>query len=160
MADPVSAVMLGSMAINTIGGISQASAEKKAGQYNAKILRTNAAIKRTLAKDALDRGDRSEAFHRMEVADLKADQRARMLAGGQTITGSNSRMLDDTAFYGELDALTIRANAGKESWAYNVDAESLDMQAQLAEMGGTASSNATLLTTGAQLASQWVTYGS
>ena len=94
----------------------------------------------------------------MEVGDLKDDQKTRMLAGGQTITGSNSRILDDTAFYGEMDALTIRRNASEEAWGFNTEAENYDMQAQLAEMGGQASANATILTGAGQVASDWYNY--
>lgn len=158
MADPVTAIGAGSLILNGIGAISEANAEKKAGAYNAKIHRTNAAIKRKLAADALKRGETSEAWHRMEVADMKADQRARMMAGGQTITGSNSRILDDTAFFGELDALTIRQNAAREAWGHEVEADNYDMQAQLAEMGGQNAATATIITGASQVAQGWANY--
>lgn len=146
------ALAVGSLALNLFGASKQASAEKKAAKYNASILRRNAQIRRDMAKKELQVGDQDEASQRDKTAALKADQRARMLAGGQTLTGSNSKILDDTAFYGELDALTIRSNAAQQSQAFELDAESLDMQANLAEMGGSASAAGTLLTAGAQVA--------
>lgn len=156
--EPLTLLAIGSTALNIFGGMKKASAEKKAAAYNANILRRNASIRRQMAKRELAKGDKAEAAHRNQVADLKADQRARMLAGGQTLTGSNSKILDDTAIYGELDALTIRSNAANQAWSYDVDAESLDMEANLAEMGGSSSATSTLLTTGAQVASNWMNY--
>lgn len=141
--------------LQLIGGAKSASAKKKAGKYNANIARTNAGIQRRLAKDAVKRGDKDEAFHRMDVAQLKSDQKARMLAGGMTHTGSNSRILDDTAIMGELDALTIRHNAGTEAWGHEVNAQGLDMQAELAEMGGNADAFSTVINTGSQVAQTW-----
>jgi hypothetical protein len=160
MADPVSGIMIGSMILGGIGSVAEANAQKKAGAYNAKIHRTNAAIKRKMAKDALQRGDTTEARHRMDVADLKADQRARMLAGGQTLTGSNSAILDDTAFYGEMDALTIRQNAAREAWGHNVEAENYMMQADLAEMGGNNAATSTIITGAAQVGQQYANWAS
>ena len=141
--------------LQLLGGATSASAEKKAGDYNAKIARTNAGIQRRLAKDAIKRGDKDEAWHRMDVAQLKSDQKAKMLAGGMTHTGSNSRILDDTAIMGELDALTIRSNAETEAWGHDVNAQGLDMQANLAEMGGNANAFATVINTGSQVAQTW-----
>ena len=137
------------------GSHKEAQAQKDAGRYNAKIYRMNASIKRKMAQDSLKRGDTAEAWHRMDVADVKADQRARMLAGGQTITGSNSRILDDTAFFGELDALTIRQNAAREAWGHETEAKNYGMQAELAEKGGQSAANATIITGASQAAGTW-----
>lgn len=151
--EPISTgLAVGGLLLNMWGGNKKAKAEKKAGKYNAKILRRNAQIRRDMAKRELAVGDKNEAQHRDKVAALKSDQRARMLAGGQTLTGSNSMILDDTALRGELDALTIRNNHAQQSNAFMLDAESLDMQGNLAQMGGAASAAGTLLTTGAQVA--------
>ena len=143
------------VAMQIFGSSKEAKAQKEAGQYNAKIYRMNASIKRKMAQDSLKRGDTAEAWHRMDVADVKADQRARMLAGGQTITGSNSRILDDTAFFGELDALTIRQNAAREAWGHETEAKNYGMQAELAEKGGQSAANATIITGAAQAAGTW-----
>jgi hypothetical protein len=42
----------------------------------------------------------------------------------------------DAAFLGELDALTVRTNAAREAWGYQVQAEDLRRHAQIARKEG------------------------
>jgi len=158
MVDPLTAIAVIGTGAKLLGGGKKAKSERKAGRANAKVHEENAAIRRIMAKDATQRGDVSEGQHRMKVAGLKSDQKAAMMAGGTTMTGSNSRILDDTDLYGELDALTIRRNAGMEAWGLNKQADIDMMNADAAKQGGAAAANNTILTTAAQVGSTWGSY--
>jgi len=156
--DPVTGAMIVGSGLQLMGSGKQASAQRKSGRANARVLRENAAVRRIMARDALQRGDTAEAQQRMDVAAIKSDQKARMLAGGQALTGSNSRILDDTDFYGELDALTIRRNAQMEAWQLNKQADIDLLNADAAAAGGGTSANATILGGAAQVAGNWFNY--
>lgn len=149
------AVMLASGGLQLAGGIMDARAQKESGKYNAKISRYNAGIKLAMAKDALRRGEIAESESRMQTGQVKADQRARILAGGGTLGGSNAALLRDTTTFGELDALRIRSNSEREAWESRVEAQGLRQQANLYEAQGSAGSTASILGGVGSAASTW-----
>lgn len=123
-------------ASTVVGGASaiyQADASAKASMYNSQVMSMNAVLAERRAKDALERGAKAEQAKRMEVAQLQGRQRAAMAANGVDITyGSALDTIVDTAYLGELDALTIRRNAAREAYDFNVDAVSGRADAGLA----------------------------
>lgn len=156
MAGPlVVGLMVGSSLLQMYGAKKNADASRKAGQFNARIAENNAIIQRSLAKDARKRGEINEANYRTQQGQRKSQQRVQMLAGGGSLTGSNSAILDDTDVFGELDALMIRSNSEREAWEHEVDAFNFDQQGKLARMGGENAATSALLSGGGNVASQW-----
>jgi hypothetical protein len=103
----------------------QASASAEASRYNAQISEMNATLAQRRAKDAIERGKQAEQQKRLEVAQLQGRQRAAMAANGIDLSfGSPLDTLIDTAYLGEIDALTIRRNAAHEAYDHEVDAVS------------------------------------
>jgi hypothetical protein len=100
-----------------IGGVStymQTSAAQDSAEAQAKIFKFQ-------RDDALARGRREEELVRARVAKMKAMQRAAYGASGAVVDyGSALDVLEDSAYYGELDALNTRANFAREAWGYQV----------------------------------------
>lgn len=154
MCDLMMALTLGSTLIGGIGQMQQANATAAAANYNAQIADMNAKISERRAIDAIERGKVEEQKKRQEVGKIKGQQIVAMSANGVDLTfGSPLDVLVDTAVLGELDALTIRSNAYRESYDYQVDAANKRAQANLhrmeassAKQGGWLSAAGTLLT--------------
>jgi hypothetical protein len=116
----------------------QYAAQAQASQYNAQVAEMNATLADRAAKDAIERGATEEQRKRMEVAQLQGRQRAAMAANGVDLTfGSPLDTLVDTAVMGELDALTIRRNAAREAYDFDVQGMNYRADATLSRMGAT-----------------------
>lgn len=80
-----------------------------------------AALGEIQAKDAIARGAQEESKFRQGVRGLIGSQRAGFAAGNIDVSyGSAVDVQAESAFMGELDALTIRTNAAREAWGYRV----------------------------------------
>lgn len=142
MCDVTLALAATSAVIGGVGAVYSASANSAASKYNQQIATMNAELSRRRAKDALERGANEEQQKRLEVAQLKGHQLAAAAANGVDVSfGSPLDAMIDTAALGELDALTIRRNAARESYDYEVQA--VNGQAEAALHGMNASSQMT-----------------
>ncbi len=109
-----------------VGGAAQYR-QLDAAQDQAKY---DATLKKYQARDAAQRGQREEELVRARVAKIRAMQRAAFAASGVvTDYGSSLDVLEDTTYYGELDALTTRANFEREAWGYRAEARSAENRA-------------------------------
>lgn len=119
MCDPVTAVLAVGTVVNFANGMNQAKAVGYAGQANRQIANNNAALSDMQASDAITRGVIEERNQRLITKNTIGQQRAAYGARGiQVNTGSPADVMADTAKFGELDALTIRYNAKRESEFY------------------------------------------
>jgi len=110
----------------------RAAAESMAGlhEYNASIARMQAA-------DAIERGAEDEARFRQSLNLLIGTQTAATAANNIDVNyGSAVDVRADAAFLGEMDALTIRTNAAREAWGFNVAATDYGMRAEIARKEG------------------------
>lgn len=169
-----SVVSIGSTLLGAFGAAKEASANKEAFQYRAAIARRNSEIALLAAEearsrgeiqatDAIARGIQAESQQRSRVRRLIGEQRVALGASGvQVDAGTGGDIQADTAALGELDALTIRSNTEREVRAarlaatdagaqFEQQALSLQDEAQLAELGGTAAGTAGALNVGATL---------
>jgi hypothetical protein len=123
MCDLVTGLAVASTVIGGAAALQQADSSAKASRYNAQVAEMNAVLSQRRAKDASERGAKAEQQKRMEIAALQGRQRAAMAANGVDVNyGSALDTLIDTAYLGELDALTIRRNAAREAYDFEVDA--------------------------------------
>lgn len=135
MCDLSMVLMLGSTLLGAAGQIQQANATAAAADYNAKVGEMNAKLSERRARDAIERGKAEEQRKRLEVGRLQGQQRAAMAANGVDLSfGSPLDTIVDTAVLGELDALTIRSNAYRESYDREVDAANQRAGVQLNRM--------------------------
>lgn len=135
-------------------------AQNKQNKYQEKVAKNNALINENLAKDAENRGAIDEANHRLKVAQMKSSQRAKFGATGADVNlGSALEVQADTAMMGELDALTIRSNAGREAYGYRGNASNIQSQSRLNSMAAKNNQVNTLLTGTSKVAGQWYQMG-
>lgn len=126
-----------------------AYASYKSGKINQQIAEKNAQVTDFQSSDAVYRGEIEEDNLRLEVRRIIGAQRAAY--AGQNVDvneGSASVAQEDTAYLGELDALTIRNNAAREAFGYKVESFNQRSQGTLDRMRGTNQAATTLLTAG------------
>lgn len=114
----------------------------------------NATVARQRAEDERARGRVQERRFRGQVGDLIGRQIAGF--GGQNVIldgTSAERVIGDTAFVGELDALEIRNNAALRAMGLEFEAEQFEFQGDLAKRQSRIDAFSGLLT-GAFLTSQ------
>ena len=89
------------------------------------------------SQDAIARGTEAENSYRTQVRGIIGQQRAGIAANNIDVAfGSAVDTQADAAFLGELDALTIRTNAAREAWGYDVQASDLTARAAIARRTG------------------------
>lgn len=132
-----------------IGDLFQGRARQRQFDFAESMYDANAGVARLQAGDALSRGHLAEQRHRIDTKRLVGSQRAAL--GAQGIDVNRDSALDvqaDTMAMGELDALTIRNNAVREAWGYEVQAANYGNQAILAGRAGRTAFEGSLLTSG------------
>lgn len=111
---------------------SQAAAGAQQG-YLAQLSRQRQQIAEQQANDALQRGQVAEQKQRDLTAQRIGTQQAALAAQGTDLEGSPTDILSDTARTGEQDALTIRNNAAREAYGYQVQGAGYGADAALRE---------------------------
>jgi len=118
------------MASTAIGGVMGAFGELGAGEaqsndlnYRAMIALYNKQLDDRKAQMASEAGEVGAATIGMKTRAAVGQERAQQSAGGiDSTTGSAATVQQATRQLGMLDAATVRANAAKEAWGYQVDA--------------------------------------
>jgi hypothetical protein len=142
--DPATAMMIGSTLISAKGAIDQ-------GNYASKVAENNALSAKYAADDALARGAVEEQKTRDQTRALMGRQRAALAANGiNTGSGTGSLLLQDAASAGEFDALTVRNNAMKQAYGFNVQADNLLAEGKATKAASRGQAMGTLLTGGSK----------
>lgn len=133
------ALAAGGTAAQAIGQYKSGQAQKAAGaaqadvsESQAQVADYNANVAKLQATDAIERGDEQEARYRTQIRSAIGGQRAGF-AGGNVDVGFGSAVdvQGDAAALGELDALTIKTNAAREAWGYQVQSYDYSQQAAI-----------------------------
>jgi len=129
VCDPVTALLVGSTATSTIGGVLTLQSQAAAARYQAQVARANAAYAEQRALDAMERGaERIQALRR-EGGQLFGAQMASLAAGNLDLGyGSPLDVLVETRTGIELDTLRERRNAlleaedyRRQGWSYRAE---------------------------------------
>lgn len=113
------------------------TAQREASESQADLSDFNAQVAELQAKDAIARGQDEEQRFRSRVRQAIGNQRADFAAGNIDVnSGSALDVQADSAFLGEMDALTIRTNAAREAWGFEVAAEDLHRRGQIQRKEG------------------------
>ena len=140
------ALFLTGAGVSALGGLSAADQQADALGYNEKVAKLQ-------AEDAKARGHLDVLRLRLDLRKLIGSQRVQAAAQGIAIDdGSALQAQTDAAFMAELDAETIRNNAAREAWGYQVQAHKFATQAQQVKAAATNNAIAGLLGAGAQVA--------
>jgi hypothetical protein len=121
-----------SAAVGAYGAASAASAKAQADAYNAKVAKANQQIALNNADSAAQSGEAQAGAEgeksRANAGTIKANEAA---SGVDINSGSAVDVQASQASLGKLDALTIRTNAAKAAYGYQVQASGEGDTAQL-----------------------------
>lgn len=146
------AVTAASAAYGVKTSMDNQKAQNNAAEYQAKILERNAQVAEINAGYVEKQGKIDEKQHRLMVSSAIGTQRATGAGSGALVgDGSNLDLTQDTAGFGEIDALTIRRNASVDAWKVRNQVVDLESQAALsrAKKGSVGSAAGGSLLTGA-----------
>lgn len=130
-------------AAHVVGQVKSGNAARKAGEAEQRRLEFNAGVAEQQAGDALQRGFTEESRFRTQVRALVGTQRVGLAGQGVRVdTGSARDVQQDARYLGNLDALTIRANAAQEAWGFRQQATDYRMGGQTAAAAGRAAQTA------------------
>lgn len=139
-----------------VSALMSAQQNKQAGEASAAANMQNAAISRMQAQDSLQRGEFESDQQRLKTTGAIGSQRAGFAGNGVDVnSGSASIVQEDTAALGELDALTIRNNAARQAWGYDVQADQYEQAAGNAKKSANNAIMGGLVSTGAKAASTY-----
>lgn len=112
-------------------------AMRESANSQADLADYNANVAELQADDAIARGLDEETRFRTRVRGAIGTARTEFAAGNIDVSmGTAADVQADAAYLGELDALTIRTNAGREAWGFKVQAEDLTRRGQIARKEG------------------------
>ncbi|MCW5737790.1 MAG: hypothetical protein KIS73_26960, partial [Enhydrobacter sp.] len=116
-----------------VGQMNQQAAMGAQQSYLAQQARQRQQLADQQARDAIQRGQVAEQKQRDLTAQRIGSQTAALAAQGTDLEGSPTDILGDTKRAGELDALTIRNNAAREAWGYQVQGAGFGADATMRE---------------------------
>ena len=109
------------LGVVALGTASTAYGKVRAGNETQSIYNQNAQYADLQANDAIQRGEiDAKKMHRKTEQVIGAQRTSFAAQGVDVNKGSAIDVQADTAYLGELDALTIKSNAAKEAWGYRV----------------------------------------
>lgn len=107
--------------VSTLGALDQGAAASHAAKFNAAVAGANSVVSKQNASFAANAGEEqaaiSQAKTRAAVGSTKAAQSA---SGVDVNSGSSVDVRASQAAIGQLDAMTIRTNAAREAYGYQV----------------------------------------
>jgi hypothetical protein len=147
-------LMAAAMVTTAAAGAYAADTQKKAGEYQAQVAEQNANLDEHRANQVATIGAIEEERKRAQVRQMAGTQRANLAAQGIDLqSGTALDIIDETYTFGEVDALTIRANAMQEAWGYKTSATNERNSGRMAKWSGKRQATGTYLSTAANVAS-------
>lgn len=134
MCDPVTATLVviavAGAGTAAYGAHQQASAQKKSAKFQAAVARNNQVIAKRKAETERKRGKQEERNYRSKLEQIKGKQRSGFAGSGVVVDSDTAfEMLGDTAYLGEIDALTIRNNADQRAYGFEVQGMNFEANA-------------------------------
>ena len=120
--------------------------QRQNAAFEGEVAARNAAVQDQQAQQATELGAIAEQEQRQRTQRIISAQKSAMGSSGIEIgSGTFGNLLDDSAYMGEQDAQTIRANAAKQAWGYRVSSDLTSLQGDMARRAGNANANGSLL---------------
>lgn len=153
-------------AVSAYGAIQTANAQSAASSAAAQQAQNNATLAQNAANDATARGVVAQQQKANQTNQLLGQQRAGLAANGvDPNSGTAVNLQSDTAGNGELDQLTIGANAAREAAGYQAQGMNYTTQASVDEASSQNDLSAGALKAGSSIiggagsvASSWYSY--
>lgn len=149
MCEPTTILMGAGLAASVFSQYQTGKQAQAVGDYNAHVSDLK-------AEEARKVGAAAEQQQLAKTKQVMGAQRAGMGASGlQVDSGTFGNLLEDTAKFGELDALTARSNALKQAWGYEQEAVNSRLQGAMASRAGSLNAFGSLLGGGAKTYQAW-----
>lgn len=168
MADPVTAIGLGSTALGgitgAIGSIFGGDAQAAMYRYQAGIAQMNAQIARQNASYEMALGETQAQMEGMKTRAQISQTRASQGAGGLDVnTGTNASVRQSELELGQFDQSMIRSNAARRAYGDEVEAVQDTAQSQLdmyaaktSQTSGFLGAFTSILGAGGSFSSKWI----
>ena len=134
------------------GGVAAYGAHQS-GKFQQQVAKNNAKTAEIARDNEMRQGAIEDQQQRWKIRALMGKQSAGI--GANNVVSSSGSALDilgETAMFGEVDLKTIRNNAARRAWGYDVEKQNSLSEGKLAKYGGNMTAAGTLLSTGAQVA--------
>lgn len=142
---------LGGMLAMFGAGFSNSNAEKSVANFKAKQLELNAQLADLQGESTLRAGEAEAVVVGEKVGKEVGAARASFAGQGVDVdTGSAQAVQSSSDVQGQLAEETIRSNAWRQAWGFDVEASNYRSQAEMTRAEGEQESENTLLTAGAQ----------
>lgn len=122
-----------------VGAYTTAQSQKAQNEYMEDVERNNAAMAKNQRDDAIMRGGEEANRVQREAERMRGTQVARLASNGLDISsGTPLAILEDSMFFGQQDANTVRNNAAREAWGYDVQGQNARASAGMYSMAAKA----------------------
>ena len=155
MCEPTTILMGVSAVVGAYGAYSASQANKAQAEYQSDVAQANAKISKYQAEDAITRGGEAAIQKTREAERMRGTQVARLASNGLDISsGTPLAILEDTMYFGQQDATTIRNNAARDAWGHSVQSSASTASSEMlasaarAQNGGLAAGTSLLSTAG------------
>jgi hypothetical protein len=127
-----------STAVQVVGAVQQAQAQKAQAEYNAAVARNNVIIAEQNAQDVEQRGGVALAQRRQALNQTIGTARAAVAGSGLLVddtTGTTpSALLEDLTVAGQMDILTLEGNIAREARRARIQGSEFQAQAGLFDL--------------------------
>jgi hypothetical protein len=159
MCEPTTIAAIGA-GMQVLSSVQQGQAKEEQANYEAGVARNNQITAGYAADDALRRGELEAQRVQRQASQLTGTQRASYAAKGMDITeGTPGDVIDQTNFFGQVDANTARYNGKVEAWQKKTQAQNFGAQADAASSRASGAMAGSLLSGAGSVASSWYAYG-
>jgi hypothetical protein len=126
------ATAVASAGVSAYSSYTQANAQKKALNYQARVDANNAKIAEYQRSATLQQGEEQAQQAMAQRAQLIGKQRAALTSNGVDLnSGSAVDLLASTEFLGQQDVNQIQSNAARKAWGYDVEGGNATTQSNL-----------------------------
>jgi len=147
--------VVGTLIVSALVG---ANASRQQAQANRAIAEGNAQIAEMQAQDALKRGEEDAQVAQRRARQVAGAQRAAYSARGVDISdGTAADVIEQTDFFGQVDAATARTNARKEAWNARAQRRGYEIEASVNDPNR--AFNSSLLGSAGTVAGAWYRRG-
>ena len=155
----LSALQTGVLGLSAAGGALGAVGAYQQGQVAKQVGRNNQIMAEYAAQDAQKRAGEDSIRVQQKAAQLKGSQRATMAAKGLDLgVGTQAEILDQTDFFGAVDAATTRNNGNRDAWASRYQGANARAQGDASARQANIGAFSTLLSTSGSVAGKWYDY--
>ena len=141
------------------GAIFEGLGKQDQAKYESDIARNNALTAQYAAEDARRRGDQEASRVSRNASSLAGSQRASFAARGLDVSdGTPGDIIEQTNFFGKVDADTARYNGKVEAWQKTVQGQNYKMQQASANDRAVGSLAGSMLSGASAVSDKWNTY--